>query len=137
MTVAAGVEYKAGPSSSTKSTDDEHRVRVLAGYKAALSNPRTTDAGREHAQKMIDGVSRCSFHSAPRSVFDADGLLPFPAEMEGVRVVEDEAHHNRGEEEGPQFVFPAATRLTQTPPLSFHTVLGAYKVHDSFFLSFL
>ncbi|KAJ7287719.1 Conidiation protein 6-domain-containing protein [Mycena rebaudengoi] len=45
---AAGETY----SESTEETD-EHQVRVLAGYKAALHNPRVSDEAKEHAREYL------------------------------------------------------------------------------------
>ncbi|KAL4888573.1 Conidiation protein 6-domain-containing protein [Aspergillus ambiguus] len=32
----------------------EERVNAMRGYKATLSNPRTSDEAKEHAQEMLD-----------------------------------------------------------------------------------
>ncbi|KAF4577032.1 hypothetical protein EYR36_005019 [Pleurotus pulmonarius] len=37
-----------------ESTHDEHQTRVLAGYKAALSNPYVSNEAKEHAQAYLD-----------------------------------------------------------------------------------
>ncbi|KAJ7188384.1 hypothetical protein C8R46DRAFT_1341167 [Mycena filopes] len=33
--------------------DDEHQVRVAAGYKAALNNPRVSDDAKAHAREYL------------------------------------------------------------------------------------
>ncbi|KAJ7783000.1 Conidiation protein 6-domain-containing protein [Mycena metata] len=33
--------------------EDEHQVRVLAGYKAALTNPRVSEEAKEHAREYL------------------------------------------------------------------------------------
>ncbi|KAJ7158330.1 hypothetical protein C8R43DRAFT_882425 [Mycena crocata] len=45
---AAGYTVSGG-----KEDTDEHQVRVLAGYKAALNNPRVSDGAKKHAQKYL------------------------------------------------------------------------------------
>ncbi|KAJ7094729.1 Conidiation protein 6-domain-containing protein [Mycena belliarum] len=32
---------------------DEHQTRVLAGYKAALSNPRVSEGAKQHAREYL------------------------------------------------------------------------------------
>ncbi|QKX64680.1 uncharacterized protein TRUGW13939_11856 [Talaromyces rugulosus] len=39
----------AGPS-------PEDRVNALRGYKATISNPRTSDSAKQHAREMIDSL---------------------------------------------------------------------------------
>ena len=34
-------------------TEDEHQTRVLAGYKAALHNPRVSPEAKEHAREYL------------------------------------------------------------------------------------
>ncbi|KAJ7158337.1 Conidiation protein 6-domain-containing protein [Mycena crocata] len=45
---AAGYTVSGG-----KEDTDEHQVRVLAGYKAALNNPRVSDGAKKHAQQYL------------------------------------------------------------------------------------
>ncbi|KAJ7158322.1 hypothetical protein C8R43DRAFT_948627 [Mycena crocata] len=45
---AAGYTVSGG-----KEDTDEHQVRVLAGYKAALSNPRVSDGAKKHAEQYL------------------------------------------------------------------------------------
>lgn len=34
-------------------TEDEHLTRVLAGYKAALHNPRVSKEAKDHAKEYL------------------------------------------------------------------------------------
>ncbi|KAG9220411.1 hypothetical protein CCMSSC00406_0003867 [Pleurotus cornucopiae] len=50
--ILEAVGYSVEQPSGT--TEDEHQTRVLAGYKAALSNPRVSKEAKRHAQEYLD-----------------------------------------------------------------------------------
>ncbi|KAF9498009.1 hypothetical protein BDN71DRAFT_1429169 [Pleurotus eryngii] len=50
--ILEAVGYSVEQPSET--TEDEHQTRVLAGYKAALSNPRVSKEAKQHAQDYLD-----------------------------------------------------------------------------------
>ncbi|KAJ7622827.1 Conidiation protein 6-domain-containing protein [Mycena polygramma] len=43
----------AGYTVTPNEPEDEHQVRVLAGYKAALKNPRVSEEAKKHAQEYL------------------------------------------------------------------------------------
>ncbi|KAK7031451.1 Conidiation protein 6-domain-containing protein [Favolaschia claudopus] len=40
-------------SNEEEANTDEHQMRVLAGYKAALNNPRVSDKAKQHAREYL------------------------------------------------------------------------------------
>ncbi|KAJ6475228.1 Conidiation protein 6-domain-containing protein [Mycena vitilis] len=43
----------AGYTVTPNEPEDEHQVRVIAGYKAALKNPRVSEEAKKHAHEYL------------------------------------------------------------------------------------
>ncbi|KAJ7913885.1 Conidiation protein 6-domain-containing protein [Mycena leptocephala] len=47
-------EYLEDTDTAGDEHNDEHQTRVLAGYKAALHNPRVSEEAKQHASEYLE-----------------------------------------------------------------------------------
>ncbi|KAF8515435.1 hypothetical protein JB92DRAFT_2914777 [Gautieria morchelliformis] len=78
---------------STSTADELHHTHVAAGYKAALTNPRISEAAKEHARQQLEVLE--GYDDEQKNEHNNRVLGGFKAALHNPNTSEDAKRHAR------------------------------------------